>query len=219
MSTSGMKKRRPSAILLLIACALVLAKCPPGAAQAQTSVLITSESQDTVPGPVTPLQPWMTVTTGERIGAFELLVERDTSPEVSHHFVSGWTKIHLSFTTPDNRANVTLTDNEASLVVTTRTSNSCASSTFYYQYRESADGIHLYDAMADALRDVVQACPRGMEAVLPLFTRAEADFPAAMQAMMTKVGEIFHGRLARCENPAASDDPLARASLAQQCHF
>lgn len=220
MRTSGMKKRGASATTGAVICGLILLECSPGAPPVRFSVAVIPGSADTVPQPVTPLQRRPTVATGERVGAFELLVERDTSTIHLQHVPSRWTRVHLSFTTPGDGANVTLTDNGASLVVSTRTWTSCSISTFYYQYRQRADGSHLYGAMADALNASVEACPRGVEAAPSLFTRAEADFPAAMQAMMAKVDEVFHGRrLVRCENPADFDDRHAWGVLADQCQF
>jgi hypothetical protein len=177
---------------------------------------------DRPPWPVTPR--WGSVeVTREAAGAFMIQVEKDTTSFPAMHVPSGWTNVHLSFTTPDSGVSVALTDNGAALVVRTATSTDCSSVSFYHQYRERGGNRHLYQAMADALGSILQTCPRKTEAwrrYRRQFERTEADFPAAMQAMMTHVSASFPRKgMARCENPADSDDHAAWQALSELCHF
>lgn len=159
-------------------------------------------------------------TARDTVGSFLVLVEKDTTRLPAFHVPFGWTKIHLSFTTSDNRVNVSLTDNGSALTIATKTSTECSSFSRYHQYGARGGHRHLHGDMADALRIALEGCPRGMEAAgeyLREFQQAESDFPAALQAMMARVDVIFGGRLARCENPADPHDRMAWSRLNERC--
>lgn len=153
----------------------------------------------------------------EIIGPFVVVVERDTVRFRGPHVPVGWTRVHLMFTTPDDRVNVSVTDNGRALVVNAQTSTSCYFTAVYHQFRE--DGSHLYAALAEALDEIV-TCPRGMEAARRyqrMFRRAEGHFPAAMRAMMGRANAVYNGRLERCEGPTDPRDDDAWMALAQRC--
>ncbi|HLM66503.1 MAG TPA: hypothetical protein VK358_03205 [Longimicrobium sp.] len=177
---------------------------------------------DRPPWPVMPR--WGSVEVArEAAGAFMVQVEKDTTSSPAMHVPSGWTKVHLSFTTPDSGMSVALTDNGAALVVRTQTSTDCSSVSFYHQYRERGGHRHLYQAMADAVGSILETCPRKTEAwgrYRRQFERTEVDFSAAMQAMMTHVSASFPRKgLRRCGNPADAEDHAAWQVLAELCHF
>lgn len=158
----------------------------------------------------------------DTVGSFLILVEKDTTTLVPLDALPRWTWIHLSFTTSDNRVNISLKDNGSALVIEAQTSTHCFLFSRYYQYGTGRSHTHLHQEMADVLRHALQGCPRGMEAAeqyLRQFQQARHDFPAAMQAMMAQVDTIFPRSLARCENPADPDDPKAWRRVDERCGF
>jgi hypothetical protein len=151
----------------------------------------------------------------DTVGSFLVLVEKDTMPALSHHFPSGWTKIHLSFTTSENRVNVALTDNGASLVIKTEL-GSCTAFSRFHHYGVRRGHSRLYGDMAAALRRALEACPgarTGAEQYQREFQQAEHDYPAAMQAMLARVDTTFRQGRARCQYVPRDDDEAWRRCL------
>jgi|GEM_PF-7120996 len=221
--------RRPAAgalaLLLCAGCGVQAGRGAPAApAPGTTHVQMHALGRDTAPAATPPLTPFLAgarATVG-RFGAFQVLEDRDTTSLQIPDVPSGWTKVHLSFTSNDGRVNVALTDNGSSLTVRSRTSTSCSSYSGYFHYGERAGESHLYEAMADELRRVTEACPRGMEAAEQYrrqFRHAWKEFPAAMNAMKTRILVVFEGRMARCENPANGYDYVVRMEMARRCDY
>jgi hypothetical protein len=169
----------------------------------------------------------MPFSTGARVtvgtfGAFQVLEERDTTSLSVPDVPSGWTKVQLSFTSDDGRVNVALMDNGTSLTVRSRSSTGCSTYSAYFQYGERTDESQFYEAMADGLRRLTRACPRGMEAAEQYrrqFRHAWKEFPAAMNAMKARVLEVFEGRTTRCANPANGHDYAVWIELARRCDY
>ncbi|HEU4884520.1 MAG TPA: hypothetical protein VFT45_19855, partial [Longimicrobium sp.] len=136
----------------------------------------------------------------EPAGAFTVIREEYTNPQPSMHSLDRWTKIHLSFYTPDRRVNVALTDNGSGLKASAH-SPGCSVEMRYLQYGYDGDERHLFDAMRTALRVLVEQCGSSMEAPAAYqrqLEAAEADFPAAVRAMKAWVTEKFGARTERC---------------------
>jgi hypothetical protein len=207
-------RRLPGALLLLLC-----AGCGPSSSSEAEGMAVQAVTIRKGPFDVgTPLTHGVEVAR-EVVGSLVVLVEKDTVRFRAMHVPSGWTKIHLLFTTPDSAVNVALTDNGASLIVHTQTATECSGSYFYHQYGRSEHvNRHLYTAMADALGTILESCPRRTEAwdqYRRQFKRAEADFPAAMRVMMAHVYASRRG-LVRCET---TSDPDAWQWIAERCNF
>lgn len=142
----------------------------------------------------------------EPVGPFTIMREEYTLPDSvprDLHSPTRWTKVHLSFDTPDRRVNVTLTDNGSGLWATAQ-SPGCWATASYLQYALDEDEEHLFDAMFAALRTLMEPCAAGMEdpaGYLRLLERAEINFPAAVRLMKARAFDAFGARTARCTPP------------------
>lgn len=156
---------------------------------------------------VTPLTRGTQVTR-EPARSFTLMREEYRLPDSlvgSLYVPDRWTKIHLSFDTPDRRVNVTLTDNGSGLWVGAQ-SPGCSVRVSYLQYGFDGDERHLFDAMLTGFRALVEHCAVGMEDPARygrLLEAAEGDFPEALRLMKARVAATF-GMPDRC----TPEDPM-----------
>lgn len=142
-------------------------------------------------------------------GAFTVIREEYTNPRPAMHVANAWTKIHLSFHTPDRRVNVALTDNGSGLSIHAA-SPGCSVRVGYLQYGYDGDEGHLFGAMQTALRVLVEQCGSSMTdpaAYQRQLQAAEADFPDAVRVMRAWVTEKFGARTERCNPPDPDDMP------------
>jgi|GEM_PF-89392 len=149
-----------------------------------------------------------TLASSEPVGVFTLMREEYTNPRPATHTVSGWVKIHLSFHTRDRRVNLALTDNGRGLSLQA-TSPGCFVRVGFLQYAYDGGDRNLLGAMRTGLRVLVEKCGTGMDEAARYQSEleaAEADFPAAMQAMQTRVSAAFGARMERC-GPRDPDEP------------
>lgn len=154
---------------------------------------------------VTPLDDGTRVR-AEPAGPFTVMREEYTLPDGMPQGLrtpTRWTKVHLSFDTPDRRVNVTLTDDGKDLWATAQ-SPGCTARAFYLQYGVDEDERYLFAAMFAALRALVEPCAAGMAdpaGYLRLLKTAETGFPAAVRMMKARVFEAFGARMERCTPP------------------
>ncbi|HEU0016513.1 MAG TPA: alpha/beta hydrolase-fold protein [Longimicrobium sp.] len=152
--------------------------------------------------PLTPLERGTQVTR-EPAGPFTLIREEYRSDVFVMHARNEWTRLHLSFDSPDRRVNVALTDDNLVLSASAR-SRGCTVLVRYLQYGYDDDERHLFGAMLASLRQLVEHCGGSMDdpaRYARILEAAEADFPRAVRAMKARVAELFRGGLARCNPP------------------
>ncbi|HST57778.1 MAG TPA: alpha/beta hydrolase-fold protein [Longimicrobium sp.] len=168
---------------------------------------ITSPPEQIVRTDTSRLSPLLrdTDVTREQVGAFEVM--REASRTLPSAYGSGMmARIHLSYRTPDRRVSVALTDDGARLVATAR-SPGCAVFVNFLQYGVEGDDRHLFAAMREGLKVLVERCGSSMDdpaGYLAQLAAQEADFPRAMAAMKAALVPEFGVRTERC-NPPGTD--------------
>jgi len=141
--------------------------------------------------------------TAQAVGAFQILEEKDTSSFREAHIPYGWTKFHLSFTTADRGAYVTLMDDGRVLGIYLQVPG-CWDMSHYYQYGAHGDEGQLYDVMARRFGHILRNCSRQDRRAREHqreFQLARADFPAALRLMRAKASRVFGRDEKRCRRP------------------
>lgn len=152
--------------------------------------------------------------TREAAGSFVIVQERLPREQWHMHMATQW--VHLSFDMPDQRVNVSITDNGARLIAAARSSE-CSSIVHPLQYPGSEDESVLFADLAGVLDRLVERCRslgQGTGVYQSHLQRARADFPAAIRMMKARAVEMFGRRLERC---TVQDYEAARWALHHPC--
>lgn len=145
----------------------------------------------------------------QAVGAFQILEERDTSSFRDVHIPHDWTRFHLSFTTADSAAYVTLMDDGMVLGIYLQVPG-CWDMSHYYQYGVPGGESHLYDIIASRFGHILRNCSRQDERAREHqreFQLARADFPAALRLMRAKASRVFGRDEKRCRGPSPERVP------------
>ena len=136
--------------------------------------------------------------TRETVGSFVIVQERLPRERWQMHMATQW--LHLSFDMPDQRVNVSITDNGARLMARVRSSE-CSALVHPLQYPAGEDENVLFADLTSTLQRLVERCrslDEGAGGYQGHLQRARADFPAAIRVMKARAVEMFGRRLERC---------------------
>ena len=135
------------------------------------------------------------------LGKYTLIEEISAEEVPIMHVNQNWTKLHLSFLTSDNVAEVSVVDNGAHLNIIVHVAG-CNGGDSPYGYVEKRPSKELYFNTVRAAKALFNDCPTltagQTNRYLAELRQARSEWPAAFDALKSRAQKVFGGWHKRC---------------------